>query len=172
MLTKANTPRVHTQILNSVSWIFKLIIKGDDYMTNEEKKARLNRYLEIWADIEIKQQEIEMLRSRAEKITNSISPTPGGGNKQDFTVTIDRIISIQEKIDLKVQQAADEREYIGNIIDAIKSPLHRRVLQRKYINGDTFEQIAVKENKTFKHIAYIVHSQALEMISFGNDATK
>lgn len=138
-------------------------------MTNEEKKARLNRYLEIWADIEIKQQEIEILRSRAEKITNSISPTPGGGNKQDFTVTIDRIISIQEKIDLKVQQAADEREYIGNIIDAIKSPLHRRVLQRKYINGDTFEQIAVYENKNYKHIVNRIHPQAISMINFGND---
>lgn len=141
-------------------------------MTIEEKKDRLDRYLEIWADIEIKQQEIETLKSRAEKITNSISPTPGGGNKQDFSITVDRIISIEKKIDSKVKEAEEERDYIGAVIDAIKSPLHRRVLQRKYINGDTFEQIAVKENKTFKHIAYIVHPQALEMISFGNDATK
>lgn len=141
-------------------------------MTIEEKKERLNRYLELWADIEIKQQEIETLRSRAEKITNAISPLPGGGNKKDFTLTVDRIIEIQEKIDKKVQQANEEREYIGRIIDAVKSPLHRRVLQRKYINGDTFEQIAVYENKTFKHIAYVVHPQALAMINFGNDATK
>lgn len=141
-------------------------------MTIEEKKKRLYRYLEIWADIEVKRQEIETLRSRAEKITNSISPTLGGGSKQDFSITVDRIIGIQEKIVSKVQQAEAEREYIENIIDAVKSPLHRRVLQRKYINGDTFEQIAVMENKTFKHIAYVVHSQALEMINFGNDATK
>lgn len=72
----------------------------------------------------------------------------------------------------KVQQVCKEREYIGRLIDTVKSPLHRRVLQRKYINGDTFEQIAVYENKTFKHIAYVVHPQALEMINFGNDATK
>lgn len=141
-------------------------------MTIEEKKNRLNRYLEIWADIEIKRQEIETLRSRAEKITNSISPTPGGGNKKDFGITVDRIVSIEEKIELEVKEATEERDYIATAIDAVKSPLHRRVLQRKYINGDTFEQIAVKENKTFKHIAYIVHPQALEMISFGNDATK
>lgn len=141
-------------------------------MTIEEKKDRLNRYLEIWADIEIKRQEIETLRSRAEKITNSISPTQGGSNKQDFSVTVDRIISIEEKIDLKVKEAAKERDYIGTVIDAVKSPLHRRVLQRKYINGDTFEQIAVKENKAYKYIAYVIHPQALEMISFGNDMTK
>ena len=65
-------------------------------MTIEEKKERLNRYLDLWADIEIKQQEIETLRSRAEKITNAISPLPGGGNKKDFTLTVDRIIEIQE----------------------------------------------------------------------------
>lgn len=141
-------------------------------MTIEEKKARLNRYLDLWADIEIKQQEIETLRSRAEKITNAISPLPGGGNKKDFTLTVDRIIEIQEKIDKKVQQANEEREYIGGIIDAVKSPLHRRVLQRKYINGDTFEQIAVYENKNYKYITYVIHPQALEMINFGNDMTK
>lgn len=141
-------------------------------MTIEEKKERLNRYLDLWADIEIKQQEIETLRSRAEKITNAISPLPGGGNKKDFTLTVDRIIEIQEKIDKKVQQANEEREYIGRIIDAVKSPLHRRVLQRKYINGDTFEQIAVYENKNYKYITYVIHPQALEMINFGNDMTK
>lgn len=141
-------------------------------MTIEEKKERLNRYLDLWADIEIKQQEIETLRSRAEKITNAISPLPGGGNKKDFTLTVDRIIEIQEKIDKKVQQANEEREYIGGIIDAVKSPLHRRVLQRKYINGDTFEQIAVYENKNYKYITYVIHPQALEMINFGNDMTK
>lgn len=141
-------------------------------MTIEEKKARLNRYLDLWADIEIKQQEIETLRSRAEKITNAISPLPGSGNKKDFTVTVDRIISIQEQIDKKVQQACKEREYIGRIIDTVKSPLHRRVLQRKYINGDTFEQIAVYENKNYKYITYVIHPQALEMINFGNNMTK
>lgn len=141
-------------------------------MTIEEKKARLNRYLDLWADIEIKQQEIETLRSRAEKITNAISPLPGSGNKKDFTVTVDRIISIQEQIDKKVQQACKEREYIGSIIETVKSPLHRRVLQRKYINGDTFEQIAVYENKNYKYITYVIHPQALEMINFGNDMTK
>lgn len=141
-------------------------------MTVEEKKKRLNRYLDLWADIEIMEQEIEKLRSRAEKVTNSISPMPSESNKQDFTVTVDRIIGIQKKINLKVQQASEERDYIGKIIDSVKSPLHRRVLQRKYINGDTFEQIAVYENKNYKYITYVIHSQALEMINFGNDMTK
>lgn len=141
-------------------------------MTIEEKKARLNRYLDLWADIEIKQQEIETLRSRAEKITNAISPLPGSGNKKDFTVTVDRIISIQEQIDKKVQQACKEREYIGRLIDTVKSPLHRRVLQRKYINGDTFEQIAIKENRSYNHIVNRIHYQAIEMINFENDACK
>ncbi len=146
--------------------------RGVGDMTIEEKKNCLNRYLELWADIEIKQQEIEKLRSRAEKITSVISNMPGVGNKQDFSVTVDRIIEIENKLKSEIQQLEQERKYIGAIIEAVKSPLHRRVLQRKYINGDTFEEIAVKENKTFKHIAYIIHPQAINMINFGNDATK
>ena len=141
-------------------------------MTVEEKKERLNRYLELWADIEIKQQEIEKLRSRAEKITGVISSVPGGGAKQDFGVTVDRIIEIENRINLQLQQLDEERKYIGRIIESVKSPLHRRVLQRKYINGDTFEQIAVKENKAYKYITYVIHPQALDMINFGNDVTK
>ena len=141
-------------------------------MTIEEKKERLNYYLELWDDIEIKCQEIETLKSRAEKITSTISSTPGGGKKQDFSVIVDRIIEIQDRIAQQVAHADEERRYIETVIESVKSPLHRHVLQRKYINGDTFEQIAVKENKAYKYIAYVIHPQALDMINFGNDMTK
>ena len=54
-------------------------------MTNNEKKEWLQRYRECWAEVEITQQEIEELNSRAQKITASLSPTPGGGQRADFT---------------------------------------------------------------------------------------
>lgn len=138
----------------------------------EQVKKLLNSYLDLWYDIEIKSEEIEKLRSKSEKVTAVLSSAPRGGGKQDFGVTVDRIIALQDIIAEKVQQALEQRQYIERIISQVKSPLHRRVLQRKYINDDTFEQIAVNENKAYKYIAYVIHPQALEMINLGNDVTK
>lgn len=139
-------------------------------MTNEEKKFQLSRYRELWADIEIKQQEIETLRSRAEKVTRALSSVSASGSgRQDFTVTIDRIIALQTELDKLIQEAISERYYLESLINAVHSPLHRRVLQRRYINGNTFEQIAVYENRNYKHIVNRIHPEALKMINFGND---
>lgn len=46
-------------------------------MTNNEKKEWLQRYRECWAEVEITQQEIEELNSRAQKITASLSSHAG-----------------------------------------------------------------------------------------------
>ena len=48
-------------------------------MTNNEKKEWLQRYRECWAEVEITQQEIEELNSRAQKITASLYPTRAAG---------------------------------------------------------------------------------------------
>lgn len=105
-------------------------------MTNNEKKEWLQRYRECWAEVEITQQEIEELNSRAQKITASLSPTPGGG----------------------------QRAEIETAIEQVRSPLHRRVLRRRYLNGDTFEKIAVDEDITYNHLVSRIHPQSLDML--------
>lgn len=51
-------------------------------MTNNEKKEWLQRYRECWAEVEITQQEIEELNSRAQKITASSLPRREAGSGQ------------------------------------------------------------------------------------------
>lgn len=102
-------------------------------MTNNEKKEWLQRYRECWAEVEITQQEIEELNSRAQKITASLSPTPGGGQRADFTLTVDRIIELKEKLDQQVRLALLQRAEIEAAIEQVRSPLHRRVLRRRYL---------------------------------------
>ena len=94
-------------------------------MTNNEKKEWLQRYRECWAEVEITQQEIEELNSRAQKITASLSPTPGGGQRADFTLTVDRIIELKEKLEAQVTPASREEtlERFGAIEQAL-SRLH------------------------------------------------
>ncbi len=133
-------------------------------MTNNEKKKWLQRYRECWAEVEITQQEIEELNSRAQKITASLSPTPGGGQRADFTLTVDRIIELKEKLDQQVRLALLQRAEIETAIEQVRSPLHRRVLRRRYLNGDTFEKIAVDEDITYNHLVSRIHPQSLDML--------
>lgn len=136
-------------------------------MTVEEKKSRLSRYLDLWKEIEIKQQEIEMLRSKAEKITASFSLAPGSGKGKntDFTLTVDRIVALQNDLAIQINTALKEREHIEFAIQAVKSPLCRRVLERKYINGVSFDKIARDEEKSYNHIVSRIHPTALEMLN-------
>lgn len=133
-------------------------------MTNNEKKEWLQRYRECGAEVEITQQEIEELNSRAQKITASLSPTPGGGQRADFTLTVDRIIELKEKLDQQVRLALLQRAEIEAAIEQVRSPLHRRVLRRRYLNGDTFEKIAVDEDITYNHLVSRIHPQSLDML--------
>lgn len=71
-------------------------------MTNNEKKEWLQRYRECWAEVEITQQEIEELNSRRKR---SRLPSLHAGRRQraDFTLTVDRIIELKEKLDQQVR---------------------------------------------------------------------
>lgn len=42
--------------------------------------------------------------------------------------------------------------------------MHRRVLRRRYLNGDTFEKIAVDEDITYNHLVSRIHPQSLDML--------
>lgn len=133
----------------------------------EETKEMLERYRSLWADIEIKQQEIEELKSRAEKITATISFAPSSGRKSnnaDYTLVIERIDELKAKLEGQIKDAIQERKVIEKLIESVRSPIHRRVLIRRYINGDTFERIAVDENRSYKHIINRIHPEALEII--------
>lgn len=68
-----------------------------------------------------------------------------------------------------MQNTIDERYRLEALIQSVHSPIHRRVLIRKYINGNTFEQIAAFENRNYKYIVNRIHPEALAMINFGND---
>lgn len=131
----------------------------------EKKVDYLKEYTDLWKDIEVKCEQIEKLNSKAKKVTSTISAAPGtSGNKQDFTIIVDKIIKLTEDLQQDINTMLTKRKKIEGAINKIKSPLHKRVLTRKYINDDSFSYIAEKEGKSYKYIANDIHQQALDML--------
>lgn len=135
-------------------------------MTNSEKKQRLQQYIQLQRETDRLYDEIERLRSQAEKMTAVLSAEPKGGSGKDRMAVVDDIVDKKRQLEDKVREAFAARSAIVQAIDAVKSPLHRRVLEWRYLNGATWEQIAIYEGKSYHHIVTNIHKQALKMISF------
>lgn len=134
--------------------------------TNEEKIKRLKSYQNSWKEIQRLTDEIERLNSQAQKITQTLSSAPSGQGKSDRTVIVDKIVERKEELQTTIERAKRECAEIETAIEKMKTPLYRRVLRWRYINGATFEEIAVYENYTYKYVVSKIHSLALKEIKF------
>lgn len=134
--------------------------------TNEEKIKRLKSYQNSWKEIQRLTDEIERLNSQAQKITQTLSSAPSGQGKSDRTVIVDKIVERKEELQLAIERAKRECVEIETAIKKMKTPLYSRVLKWKYINGATFEEIAVRENYNYRYIVSKIHPEALKEIKF------
>lgn len=134
--------------------------------TNEEKIEKLKSYQNSWKEIHRLTDEIERLNSQAQKITQTLSSAPSGQGKSDRTVIVDKIVERKEELQLAIERAKRECAEIETAIKKMKTPLYSRVLKWKYINGATFEEIALRENYNYRYIVSKIHPEALKEIKF------
>lgn len=130
-------------------------------MTNQEKKGILCQYRNLQREIWVKLQEIEQLKSLAEKITPSYSMAPNGtsgGNRIESAV--EKIEKIEKEISEKISILSEEKNKIGNIISSVENPTYRAVLTQRYILGRTWDRIAVDMHYSRMQICRI-HGYAL-----------
>lgn len=135
-------------------------------MTNEEKIEKLKSYQNSWKEIQRLEDEIERLNSQAQKITQTLSSVPSVQGKSDRTAIVDKIIERKEKLQLAIERAKRECIEIETALENVKTPLYQRVLKWKYINGVTFEEIAVRENYNYRYIVSKIHPEALKELKF------
>lgn len=134
--------------------------------TNEEKIEKLKSYQNSWKEIHRLTDEIERLNSQAQKITQTLSSAPSGQGKSDRTVIVDKIVERKEELQTTIEKAKRECAEIETAIENVKTPLYQRVLKWKYINGATFEEIAVRENYNYRYIVSKIHPEALKELKF------
>ena len=113
-------------------------------MTNQEKKAKLNQYREAEAESSRLEQEIIKWYSKAEKMTTAVKLVPGGGEGgRSLENSIEAIDALAGRLGDKRRETVRLRREIEDVIAAVPDGRLRMLLRYRYIDGMTWERIAV-----------------------------
>ncbi len=113
-------------------------------MTNSEKKAFLRRYGDNEREIKRLEDELTRWESRAEKVTASYSLAPAHGADGDkVQVAVDNIAEVRAMLYDRLTDATELRRSIQAAIDTVEDARLRNLLEYRYIDGLTWDKVAV-----------------------------
>lgn len=133
-------------------------------MTNQEKVKFLKRYKQI--DKEINQLLLEKreIFSLGTKITPTYSNMPKcTGTSDKVQSTIEKLEAQENKINQKVDLLYKVKEDIEKALYTVKDDTLRVLLRYRYINGLTWEKIAVNMHYTYQWVCKL-HGEALRKL--------
>lgn len=133
-------------------------------MTNQEKKKWLLEYRKLDQDIERDMEELQRLKSRAEKITSMVSDMPKGSQQGDsLQRSVEKICELKASLNQRIDAAVEKRKEIEAVIETLEDKTLQLLLRYRYIDGMTWEQIALKLNYSYMHVCRL-HGQSLSQI--------
>ena len=134
-------------------------------MTNQEKKEILQQYRLAEMEEQRLEHEIERWRSRAERMTAGYSKAPAGGaDGRSMEHTLERLGELAVELTQQRDKLIWLRREIGAAIDTVPDARLRELLRLRYIEGHSFEQMAVRMGYSYKQICRL-HGTALEKMS-------
>lgn len=134
-------------------------------MTNREKIKFLRRYRINELAIERTQDELERLRSVAERCTASITGETSKGVSGDrIQATVERMEYWERRLSAQVWNALRLREEIESAIESVKDDRLRLLLRYRYVDGLTWERTAEKLRVNVR-TAYRMHGTTLNLIN-------
>ena len=134
-------------------------------MTSKEKKQYLSRYKKLDNEIDRKLEECQKWHDKAEKITPTISDMPksnSGSNKIESAV--ERIIDLENELNEKIDCLVALRRNIESDISSVEDDTLRTLLEYRYIDGMTWEEVAVKMNFNYRWVLRL-HGRALTKLA-------
>lgn len=137
---------------------------AEDKMTAKEY---LSQYITAGGEIEALLDEVQRLRSLAEKTTMSFENdggAPGTRKTDKIPEAIEKIMEIESEIGNRVSALAILRIDIYNTICKVPDGKSRVLLLKRYIANLQFERIAYDMGYTYKHITHNLHPAALEEV--------
>nr|DAW32997.1 MAG TPA: Protein of unknown function (DUF722) [Caudoviricetes sp.] len=133
-------------------------------MDYQEKVNFLKRYKQI--DDEINQLLLEKREvfSLGTKITPTYSDMPKGTGASDkVQSTVEKLEEHERKIDVKIDDWYEAKLNIEKAIHTVESDTLRLLLRYRYINGWTWEKIAVEMNYAYRNVTRL-HGKAINLI--------
>ena len=123
-------------------------------------KEYLSQY--YWAKklAESKRDEIKQLETLAEYVSPRTETGSGGGASDKVGEITAKIVDEKEKLNRQIEELMNLRKEIKATISGVNNPVFRQLLTLRYINGYTFERIAIEMFYTYKWVC-VLHGRAL-----------
>ncbi len=134
-------------------------------MTNQEKIKWLSRYRILSRKIDDLAEELEQWRTRATKITPTLSQEPrGAGNGDKLQSSVVKICELEEELDQKIRVLLLQRDEIVAVLDSLPEDTLRQLMRYRYIKGMTWDEIAEEMYYSRMQVCRL-HGRALNKIN-------
>lgn len=131
---------------------------------NELKIRYLSRYRRMSKRIDRLLEEQSRWREMALKITPVLSQTPGGGESgSPIERPMDKVLEIDEEIKREIEELQTVRQGIRSALDQLEDENLKLLMEYRYIDGMTWEQVAVEMHYSYMQICRL-HGKALKTI--------
>lgn len=131
---------------------------------NEQKIRYLSRYRRLNQRIDRLLEEQSRWRERALKITPTLSQAPGGGGSgSPIERPMDKVLEIDVEINREIDTLQTIRQEIRETLNQLEDESLKLLMEYRYIDGMTWEQIAVKMHYSYMQICRL-HGRALKTI--------
>ena len=107
--------------------------------------------------------EVDSLYAMVTRITPVLKDdvVSGGGQQDKMGNAIAKIVDLKERINREIDQLVDIKREAADLLAKVSDPNHYKVLHKRYILYETFEQIAIEMGYSYRNICYI-HGRALQ----------
>lgn len=125
-------------------------------------KEYLRQYVQIEREIGRLLEERQRWIDLATRITPAYSDAPKGGQSGNGKIpaAVERIAEQEEKIDAKIAELVGLQREIERLLNEVKNPDYRLLLELRYLQEMTWEQIAERMHYSWRHIVRL-HGKAL-----------
>ena len=128
-------------------------------------KEYLSQYGYVERNIRRLEGEKERWQQRALQVTTAWTDVPSNrAGKDKLQESVENTCSVLDKIVLQINQLSNLRNEIMTAIAAVPDPVQRELLERRYIQLQSLERIAVEMNYSYRQILRL-HGWALQRIS-------
>lgn len=88
----------------------------------------------------------------------------GGSSHDRMSTTIAKIVDLEKEINAKVDTLIDRKAQVIRLLEKVRNPDYLKVLQLKYIEYESLEEIAVEMHYSYRWIKKL-HGRALQIFA-------
>ena len=142
----------------------QVLIKDIRKIPTARVKKMLDSYRYIQTRIDSNLDQIQVLRSRMQKVTTTYHDAPGGGSGEDVSDQIGKIVKLERYVQADTGRMQDELTLVRFLIDSLDEVLERQVLDLRYVRGwRNWEQVGEELHYSAIHMKR-VHGIALKKL--------